>query len=116
MHCMKCGKQIKEDQVFCEACLEIMERFPVKPGTRVQLPSRPDPTVKKPAQRKTPLSPKEQNLRLRKAMQWMAAVLAVSLLALAITVSLLVHTLQDRNAQGTIGRNYNTVSTDIGGK
>ena len=41
MYCMKCGKEVKENQVFCDACLVIMEKYPVKPGTHIQLPHRP---------------------------------------------------------------------------
>ena len=35
MSCMKCGKEVSEDQVFCPECLAEMERYPVKPGTPV---------------------------------------------------------------------------------
>ena len=40
MSCMKCGKEVSEDQVFCPECLAEMERYPVKPGTPVLLPHR----------------------------------------------------------------------------
>ena len=36
MNCLKCGRET--DQTFCEACREEMTRYPVKPGTIVQLP------------------------------------------------------------------------------
>lgn len=45
MHCMKCGKEIPEGQVFCDECLEVMTKYPVKPDTPVQIlkrPARPD--------------------------------------------------------------------------
>ena len=40
MNCMRCGKEIAEDQSFCEECLVEMEQQPVKPGTPIQLPQR----------------------------------------------------------------------------
>ena len=40
MNCVKCGREIPEDQVFCEICLTEMENYPVKPGTAVHIPPR----------------------------------------------------------------------------
>lgn len=116
MFCMKCGKQTKDEQVFCDGCLRVMEQYPVKPGTHVQLPNREAPAAKKPVHRRKPLSVKEQNNRLRKTLRWMTTVLAVALLALTVTVSMLIHTVQDRDMKGAIGKNYNTVNTDAGGQ
>ena len=40
MHCMKCGREIQEKQVFCPDCLAHMSENPVKAGTAVKLPLR----------------------------------------------------------------------------
>lgn len=40
MSCMKCGRDVYSDQVFCESCLEDMARYPVNPDTPVVLPKR----------------------------------------------------------------------------
>ena len=40
MHCMKCGRDLEPGQVFCEECQAEMKKYPVKPGTVVQLPRR----------------------------------------------------------------------------
>ena len=37
VHCMKCGKEIPEERVFCEECLAVMDAYPVKPDTVVQI-------------------------------------------------------------------------------
>lgn len=39
LNCLKCGREIEEGQVFCNDCLVQMAKYPVKPGTAVQLPS-----------------------------------------------------------------------------
>lgn len=53
MLCMKCGNKIEDDQVFCQHCLEGMEKYPVKPDVHVQLPSRRELEVqKKPSRRR----------------------------------------------------------------
>ena len=40
MHCMKCGREIQEQQVFCPDCLAHMAENPVKAGTAIKLPPR----------------------------------------------------------------------------
>ena len=53
MHCMKCGREIDERQVFCPDCLAHMAQNPVKAGTAVKLPPRNyDPLPKKRSYRK----------------------------------------------------------------
>ena len=40
MACMKCGKDTQDGWMFCAHCLEVMEVYPVKPDTHIQLPVR----------------------------------------------------------------------------
>ena len=47
MDCLKCGKETEEKNVFCADCLAVMARYPVKPGTPVQLPRRATPAPEK---------------------------------------------------------------------
>ena len=111
MNCLKCGVEIGEDQVFCEKCLAEMRRFPVKPGTPVQLPNRPDADApKKTAPRRRPLTPEEQIRNLRKAIQWLSVLLVVSLIAFIFSVSLLWEYTDAKNVANIIGQNYSTIS------
>lgn len=111
MYCMKCGTKAKDSQVFCDACLAVMEQFPVNSDVHVQLPSRPVPE-KRSAPRKKDLTPEEQLLRLRRSVKRLSLVLACTLLALGLTVTLLVHTYTQQDTHGDIGKNYSTVNTD----
>jgi NMD protein affecting ribosome stability and mRNA decay len=53
LHCMKCGREIEENQVFCPDCLTHMAQNPVKSGTAVKLPPRnAEPLLKKRSLRK----------------------------------------------------------------
>ena len=53
MACLKCGRETIDPQVFCNTCQEVLARYPVKPGTPVQLPIRATaPVVKKTAEPK----------------------------------------------------------------
>lgn len=108
MNCMKCGRELKDNGVFCSRCRKEMEHYPVKPNTVVQLPQRSaEPTPKK-APKKRELTPEEQLVRLRKSVRWLALLLAVSLLAFAFTTSVLLHLINTREEGNSIGQNYST--------
>ena len=48
MNCLKCGRETQEDNVFCQACLLEMQKYPVHADTVVLLPRRKDaPVIKK---------------------------------------------------------------------
>lgn len=113
MYCMKCGKEIPEKQAFCDSCLEVMERFPVKPDVRVLLPNRAAPAaVKKSPSRKKTLPPEERLAKARKAIQWLCFALVISVLALFLSVSLLIDTIGSKDPDRAIGQNYSTVDVD----
>ncbi len=112
MHCMKCGKKTDETQVFCEDCLAVMANYPVRPDTVVQLPIRATAPAKKAAPRKRPLSPEAQLVRTRKTVKRLAMALGCALLALCLSVSFLIHIIEENNMQDTIGKNYSTTNTD----
>ena len=86
MACMKCGKDCEESQVFCQECLAVMERYPVKPGTTVQLPKRA-PRSEKKVLRTTPL--KEVVQQQRATIRRMRLALAILFLALCLVSALL---------------------------
>ena len=56
MYCMKCGRETEMETAFCQDCLAEMEKYPVRPGTVVQLPLR-----------KTSTGPRKQPSRKRSA-------------------------------------------------
>ena len=71
MRCMKCGRDTENEQVFCESCREIMAKYPVKPGTVVQLPHRDQQIQKKQTiRRHVTLSVEEQIKRLRRSVRY----------------------------------------------
>lgn len=89
MKCLKCGSAITSDQVFCGNCREDMERHPVKPGTPIVLPNRPERYVSK-ASHKKARKPEEQIANLRSFIFWLFLVIVALLVALGITVALLL--------------------------
>ena len=93
MRCMKCGKETENGQVFCDSCLEVMEQYPVKPDTVVQLPPTRNLSSDKKNARKKELSPKEllrKQRKLLKRYQYITWGLAV---LLALTLGFLIFVL-----------------------
>ena len=88
MQCMKCGQEIAEGSVFCDACLEVMEKYPVKPGTPVNITPR-KPTER--SQRKHTLSTEDllaKQLRLNRRLKLLALALAAALAFIAVVMLL----------------------------
>lgn len=113
MYCLKCGKETNQSRVFCDRCLEIMEKYPVKSGTAISLPHRETAdSLKKAAQRKRNLSAEEQLGMMKKTTRRLIAALAVLSVILALCTGLLIHNLLDRNPEpSAVGRNY-TINTN----
>ena len=99
MNCLKCGRTLKDQLVFCPDCQADMEKYPVKPGTPIQLPAQPklSPAKKKPARRKKALKPEERIPRLRSAIRWLIFALVVSLLAFILTAGMVLMLLDQRD-------------------
>jgi len=113
MYCLKCGKETTQSNVFCDCCLDSMDKYPIKSGTAIHLPHREVAApVKKAAARKRPLSAEEQVTMLKKTTRWLITAVAVLSVVLGLTTGLLVHNLLDRApAPAVVGRNY-TINTD----
>lgn len=105
MNCLKCGRTLKDQLVFCPDCQADMENYPVKPGTPIQLPTQPKltPAKKKPARRKKMLKPEERLPRMRSAIRWLIFALVVSLLAFVLTAAMVLMLLDQREGSGLPG-------------
>ena len=111
MRCMKCGREIKEQQVFCEICLTEMEKYPVKATATVQLPPRTETSVvKKKVRKRRDSKPEDQIRHQRLVIRCLCAALAVSLAAFALTAAMLLKLIEERNSALNIGQNYGTIT------
>ena len=108
MNCMKCGREIPEG-AFCEECLAVMEKYPVKPNTVVQIPNRDLAIQSRKPRRREELTKKEKLIRYEHRVQvltWINGILAV-LLAGALVLCLLEY----RKTLGPpTGQNYTAVT------
>lgn len=111
MHCMKCGKKIEDQQVFCADCLTEMEKCPVDPNITVQLPARnAAPPAKKKSRRSREAKPEDQIRYLRLATRCLLAALAVTLVAFILSAAMLLRLLEERDQKPGIGQNYGTIT------
>ena len=109
MNCLKCGSETVSEQVFCPECLLEMEKYPVRPGTVVQLPSQKSHSVAKKAPKRKTVSPEEQVKILRKRLKTVTILFLISAgLAIALAFPAVEHLMEDHFK---IGQNYNTVTT-----
>ena len=96
---MKCGAEIKGEQVFCDECLAQMARFPVRPNVVVQLPPKQDPaTTRKRRVQKKERDLAEQNHHLRSWIRWLSLLLVVALLGFGLMAFLLLQYLDKEDA------------------
>ena len=110
MHCLKCGVEIADKQVFCSQCLEDMRQYPVKPESHVILPKRQEPApVKKASPRKKTFTTEEKLEKFRKATQVLSIALISCVLALILSVSLLADLIFEHAEETNIGQNYSTM-------
>ncbi len=112
MGCLKCGKETKDEQVFCPGCMELMEAYPVKVDMHIHLPHhalRTDPG--KVSRKRRPASPEEKLKQIRKRQRWLIAVIAVLLVLIGLLAAQLLQlsAAADRSEQGK-GYTYNSIS------
>ncbi len=106
---MKCGVEISSGQVFCETCLEDMQRHPVKPDTPVVLPPKAfAPAAKRPNHHR-PRRAEESAARLRIRLRVAAALCVLLSIALGLSIGYILH-LRQQPAPETPdpGQNYST--------
>ena len=65
MNCLKCGREIEDNQVFCPKCLKFMESSPVRHDVVVKLPDRQAAPPKRPAPHRKARTPEEQIAQLK---------------------------------------------------
>ena len=110
MGCMKCGREVAEQQVFCESCLEEMKKHPVKPNATVHLPPRAEaPVVKKKVRNHWDFKAEDIVRRQKLTIRCLLVALTVSLVAFAVTATMLMKVLHEQGVAPVIGQNYGTI-------
>ena len=115
MTCMKCGQEISDDQVFCQECLDVMDKYPVKPGTVVLLP-RVSQSQPKFHRRHPVIPPEEQIHALKKRVRGLVLALILALVATAgLAFVTVMDYLEDKDVQFLPGQNYSSSTSPATG-
>ena len=111
MNCMKCGKETQQDQIFCPDCLAEMEKYPVKPGTVVQIPVQP--IKKQPHHRRQTVTHEEQLKRQSKIIRRLVLALVLTAAVAVFFALLSFDILEKSSVHNLLGQNYSVaVSTE----
>lgn len=108
MHCLKCGREMEEGQVFCQDCLLDMGRHPVDPNAVVFVPKSGTSANQRKTSRKRQRSPEEQVQKLKRKVR-LLTVLTVLLFAL-VTAMIFTVVLVYQRYQLPRGQNYRSVA------
>ena len=112
MQCMKCGRDVEPEQVFCDSCREIMAQYPVKPGVVVQLPRRVESPMKKQTVRRRGLGTSEEQIHtLRRAVRWLTTLVVLLLVAVIGLSWLSVQLYRESEIKVFPGQNYYSSAT-----
>lgn len=111
MYCLKCGKETREDRVFCDHCTEVMEQYPIKPGTPVQLPRRETAAAPKKVSRRRIRSQEEQIQQLRVTVRALIGCLVILALLLGFFAWQYFRPKEEVQPPKEIGQNYTVDST-----
>ena len=110
MYCLKCGREVYEDQVFCSDCIAVMEKYPVKPGTVILLPKRREGNGgSRPTVRRKTLTAEEQIRKLRRGIRNLIILWVVTFLALcAMSILGISYILEQQDFD--LGQNYSVIT------
>ena len=115
MGCMKCGRDLEEGQIFCANCLEVMEKYPVKPGTPVHIPVRREDPPARRAPRRRMLPPEEQIRKLRRRNRVLFTLTVLLLTATVLLGSVaLQHFMEEKGYSP--GQNYSPITVETQGE
>ena len=107
MLCLRCGREIEEDQVFCPQCESDMEKHPVKPNTVVTIPERT--ARRRSAPVRTPAQPEEDTTHLHRTILqlrlWVCMLMAVLLLCVGVL------TWQVNDSESSAAEKYKFISS-----
>lgn len=106
MQCLKCGRETQQSNVFCDACLENMRQHPVKPGTPVTIPKRPEKPTKSPGKKQQ--KPDDLLIKYKKKNKQLVSWVIVLSILFALTAFGLVWKLYWDYGHLPLGQNYIT--------
>lgn len=112
MKCLKCGRET--DQTFCDQCRAEMDRYPVRPGTIIQLPKDRTAAYHRSGQNWHASVSMDDRLEAQRLTIRRLTRVVVGLAALVLILSLVISRLLSGNPQPPVGQNYSAVTKATG--
>ena len=109
MNCLRCGRETKDDHVFCDDCLQSMEKYPVRPGTAVILPRNKETAASRKSKRHTPQVTADQIRKLKKQRFILFILVVLLTLVLISAAAAFLYVRKDQPLKP--GQNYVVVET-----
>lgn len=103
MTCLKCGRE--SDQTFCKSCRDEMEKYPVKPGTVIQLPQERRSSVPRHTITRSKVTA-EMLLERQKVRTKRLAIVVAALAVLIAAMGYAIFRMSERLRTPPIGQNY----------
>lgn len=107
-NCLKCGSAVKDKAAFCDQCLQVMEQYPIKPGSVAHLQPRPQRPERKSPELYRETVDKQQLLHAKRSIRWLIALTLILSALLLTTTGILLQTLESKPEAPAIGKNYTT--------
>lgn len=108
MTCLKCGRE--SEQTFCEECRAVMDKYPIKPGTIVQLPKERRSTPKRQELDWTGSKLESQAKNTKKTIRMLWVVIIAQLVLILAMGAMIFHLVVNQGVR-PVGQNYSTVTT-----
>ena len=108
MKCLKCGRET--DQTFCDQCRAEMDRYPVRPGTIIQLPKDRTAAYQRSGQNWHASVSMDDRLEAQRLTIRRLTRVVVGLAALVLILSLVISRLLSGSTQPPVGQNYSAVT------
>lgn len=107
MYCMKCGREVEGEQVFCPECLEEMGKEPIAMNASVKIPRQPPRSTRS---RRPTVHLEEEVKRLERCNERLR--IWVLLLAMStILLSMAMYHKEVAKVVENLGKNYSIVET-----
>ena len=111
MNCMKCGREVNDQNVFCEECLAVMANYPVNPDAAIDLHNFREPSIIKKVPKRHVPTPEEQLKVLRKRLRILTILLIFCIAAIVLMINPTLHYALDKHVE--IGQNYSSVVSTV---
>ena len=107
-NCLKCGKETAEKAAFCDHCLTVMDKYPIKEGTVAHLLPRPKRAEYKPPEPFREAASQAQLQQTRHTLRWLMVLTVILSALLLLTSGILLQSFEEQPEAPAIGRNYTT--------